>query len=55
MCINDTHFPEEQNNECQQEKSTNTASYDNRHGIKHFIFQEDKSNLEQNQGQLSIY
>lgn len=55
VCINATCFPEEQNNERQREKSTNGASYGNRQEIKHFIFQEDKSNLELNQGQLSIY
>jgi len=46
VCINNTHFPEEQSNEHQQKKSTNTASYDNRQEVKHFVFQEDKSNLE---------
>lgn len=52
VCVKDTHLPEEQNNEQQQEKSTNRASYDNRYRIKHFLFQEDKSYLKQNQGQI---
>lgn len=53
VCVKDTHLPEEQNNEQQQEKSTNRALYDNRYRIKHF--QEDKSYLKQNQGQIITY
>lgn len=52
MCISDTHFPEKHSKERQQDKSTSTASYDNRPEIKHFILQEDEGDLQQNQGRL---
>lgn len=54
MCVNDTHLPEEQRDQRQQQKSTSAAPYDNGQGDERVVFQEDKSNLQQNRGQLSM-